>query len=163
MPMLRPDEFSVGALMNANPPSLLLPRDKYEHAALVVSTDVLIAICLDDDPYSAFRFFECRENEAWTGLLISDVTIELDASSLFDPNSVGFPLGTLIRQDQRLCVSAQRGDRFGGVRVPVQLDLCVGTPTISAGFYRWTIGLGSGRDRRILFTADRTPTGEEHA
>lgn len=163
MPMLRPDEFAVGALRDARAPCLLLPRDKYEHAALVVSPDALIAICLDEDPRSAFRSFACNDNDAWTGLLIPEVTLEVDVSTLFDPNSKGFPLGTLIRQDNQLSISARRGDGFGDLRVPVQLALGSGTATLSAGFYRWTIGLGSGRDRRVLFTADRTPKGGEHA
>ncbi len=45
--MLSAQEFTVGTLASAKPLSLMLPRTKSEHAALIAGTDQTpVAICL---------------------------------------------------------------------------------------------------------------------
>lgn len=75
--MLSASEFSVGCLADATGLSLVMPRNKYEDLCLVTSVNnVAVAICLDGD--QKFSSLPCADNEAWKGLIVPGVSIEVD-------------------------------------------------------------------------------------
>jgi hypothetical protein len=156
MAMLRPEDFLVATLKDSTGISLFLARHSYERSALVVrSSDHFVAVCLDKDPSSAFRSFECSGNDAWSGLLVPNISIEVDATKLCEPNVIEIPVGALIRHDDKLSIVTRHACGFGVPNiVPLYFGLQVSAPGLSAGFYKWTVGLGSGQDRRVLLDVD---------
>src|SRR5262245_969359 len=104
--MLSPHEFTVGTLAEAEPLSLMLPRTKYERTVLIgTSENGPAAVVLEGG--HRFRSFECRNATNWTGLLIPNVRVEVDETSLLDPGGYDAPFGAVVRSDTRLLVYAQ--------------------------------------------------------
>lgn len=151
--MLAAKEFTVGTLADAKPLSLVLPRKPHEGAFLVGRTEQgPAAVCLDGS--REYYFFMCSEIENRRGLLIPNVGVEIDETSLFDPQYASAKLGTIVRLDTRLVVCAGHptafGDPFG---VILESDLPP-THDLSAGFSRWQIVIGEGPDKRVLREID---------
>jgi hypothetical protein len=94
-----------------------------------------------------FVSFECTNNHAWGGILIPNVTIEVDERSITD----GAPLGTLVRSATRLDAITRHDGAFPR---PVKTPLLVGLQPCregsAAGFSKWRIILGEGINRREL-------------
>ncbi len=93
--MLLATQVFAGTLADVTALTLLLPRSRYEQAALIAPNgDKLFMIFLG--PQHQFQTFECSGNTHWKGLLIPGIEIEMDASSVFDPKSEDAPLGVMI-------------------------------------------------------------------
>jgi hypothetical protein len=138
--------------------TLFLPRTNYERTFVVASSDSgLIAVCLDRDSDMAFRTFNCTQNDVWKGLQIPNIRIEVELSSLFDPDERDFPLGSIIRRNTMLGISAKSADNIYAGRsklVPLIAGLPANGEGMSAGFRKWSVVLGAGNDCRRLFDMD---------
>lgn len=152
--MLSATEFTAGALADAKPLSLMLPRTKYESTVLVGSLqDKPAAVVLDGG--SPFIFFPSSENFSWRGLIIPDVMIEVDQESLFDPQSTTPRLGDIVRTSTQLAVCGKADGHFGRQgRVLLHDGLLPAGSEQSAGFSRWCVVIGAGADKRTLVEVD---------
>ena len=152
--MLRPDEFTVGALKDTTPLSLLLPRSKYEQPILVGGTeDEPIAVFIGDK--HAFHSFACAENDAWKGLIVPNVRIEADPDSLFS-DSDGIPVGALVREGDRLLLwGISKASGFpNAVGVELVCNLSPAPEHMRAAFSRWQIVIGEGNAQRTMKQVD---------
>ncbi|MCG8448335.1 MAG: hypothetical protein MI725_01990 [Pirellulales bacterium] len=152
--MLRPDEFTCGSIAEAVPPSLVLPRTKYEHALLIGELDGRVnAVFLDAN----FEYFAIEEGSDWAGLIVGNINLEVDESALFDPNDGTGSVGALLRRGEELCLLASSARRR-----PDPVTLLGGLPRLPpnerVGFYKWQITLGEGLDRRLLKPVDSRPS-----
>lgn len=149
--MLSPGEFSVGCIGDvATSLSLVLPRGRYEEPMLVTHAS--------GSPYAIFlagqhQFlgFECSGNDSWKGILIPNVTIEVDEDSIFDAEDIHSPAGTLVRKNTQLYLVTKGDGGFrGAIRTPLIVDLPSCRQSMAAGFTRWRIFLGEGTTKREL-------------
>jgi len=147
--MLSPKEFTVGNLEDAQPLSLMLPRDQFEATLLVGEFDQkVVAVFLDG--HLTFRYVDCEDNRNLSGLLIPNVRIEVDETSLVNPQAVPNRLGMIIRNDAGLSICA-RAERITLGMINVDLDTKLPAASgLSAGFSRWSVVIGEGRDKRVL-------------
>lgn len=153
--MLLPEEFTVGPIADAVPLTLMLPRSRYEHQFLIGGIpDDPVAVCFAEE--YRFRAFQCAGNDAHKGVLIARVTIEVDAESLFDPNSHDVPMGALIRRGTSLSVMAKMdGHGFHSAQsVTLVSGLTEARDGCAVGFRRWSVGLGRDENRRTLLDVD---------
>lgn len=154
--MLSLQEFSAGRLGDAQPMSLFLPGSKTDATTLVVGLKDarLLAVVLEGT--YAFKAFDCTENSAWRGMIIHPITIEVDQKGLIDLDRFDVPLGCVIRKGSTLSVAAHDE---GGFRTARKLALVEGLSPggggLEIGFTRWSVVIGSGQDKRVLFTVDR--------
>lgn len=153
--MLLPDEFTVGQLGDAVPLTLMLPRSEYEYHFLIGgSPGEPVAMCLSEG--QRYEAFKSAGNDAHKGMLIPNVRIEVDPSSVLDPNSQQVTLGVIIRQGMSMGVMAKlRGQGFySGQVVPLVSGLPEARDGHAVGFRRWAITLGADKNRRSLFEVD---------
>jgi hypothetical protein len=148
--MLSPTEFTIGTYESAKPLSLILPRAGYEIAALIGHINKAPAALLLSGQ-NAFQCFETAGKDEWRGLIIPNVRIELDETSVFEPNQISIPLGTLIRVDTRLTIWAKRDHSIGSSTSFTLHDELASINEFRAGFTRWQIVIGEGREKRVLW------------
>lgn len=144
--MLTPEEFTVGTLGDAVPLSLILPRNKYEATVLIGQfKNVPAAVFLDGQ--FAYHFFESADNTSWKGLIIPNVRVEVDETSVSD----GGALGSLIRKSTTLGIRAKRDRGFDDGATVALYDDLADAGDLRAGFHKWQIVIGTGMDKRILW------------
>ena len=158
--MLRPEEFAVGSFPEADADklTLMLPRRGSEETILIAgAAGGKIAVYLGQHKYNACP---CGDSDAWKGLLIRGVSIELDEASVFDPGHEDPPLGSLVREGTGLGIIAKIVDSHHIDRAE-PVVLVGGLPACrdrnSAGFRKWQIILGEDADKRVLASIDVTP------
>ena len=155
--MLRPDQIAGGYLADATGLTLVLPRTEFEKPFLVThATDPAMAVMLDTGE-RGFMSFASGDNCHWQGALIPGVAIELDETSLFDPQVEGMPAGGLVRIDKRLCIATALEANLFPVRphlVTLIEDLPMSGDGLQLGFRRWFIIIGHGETRRELHCVD---------
>jgi hypothetical protein len=97
-------------------------------------------------------WFESAGNEHWHGLLIPDVHIEIDETSIFDPRQLQAKPGAVVRKGTQLVAQAKANSihSFSGLEPVVLEDGLSPISEEAAGFFRWQIFLGSGRDKHVL-------------
>lgn len=152
--MLRPDEINVGSLADAQPLTLVLPRTKYEQPMLVTAdAEHRTAIFLGKD--HRFESFVCDTADNWKGLMVANVSLEIDETSVFDPESEYTPTGALVREQDRIAMAARGRDPHGfnhQVLVPLITGLPEAGERLRAGFRKWQVVLSQGEDKRVLQT-----------
>jgi hypothetical protein len=75
-------------------------------------------------------------------------------TSLFDPNYVTAPLGSIVRTDTRLVILAKTERSFGRhSQVTLESELPPASD-LSAASSKWRIIIGNGRDKRVLREID---------
>jgi hypothetical protein len=150
--VLTPFEFSVGAIADASGLTLLLPRTKGDEPMLVTTAGELpIAVFLGES--HTFEGFECGTADRWTGLLVPDVQIEIEETSVFDPQREYAPYGALVRTADNLSLAARLQDEYRIYRqhlVPLVTGLATCRGELSTGFRQWRIILGEGENKRTL-------------
>lgn len=154
--MLSPNEFTVGHLGAATSGlTLILPRGQYDQTILVTqSYGPPYAIFLREE---SFEGFECTGNDAWGGIIIPNVSIEMDETSIFDPQLLTAPLGTLVRRSTKLEIVTQATGRFRqAVKTPLIVGLDACPESMAAGFRRWAVYIGDGKTKRELIRVDLT-------
>lgn len=150
--MLSPEEFTVGDFASAQPGSLVLPRTKYEALALICEgggepTAVFLSGA------HAFRSFPSAGADNWQGVVIPDVRIEIDETSLFDPDRNGHALGVVCREETKLIVRTKAEHSFGR-SIPVVIQSGLSEARGSAAFTKWQIVIGHGDEKRVLHAVD---------
>ncbi|MBX9576109.1 MAG: hypothetical protein K2X07_10770 [Caulobacteraceae bacterium] len=157
--MLSPEEITVGNFASAQPGSLVLPRTKYEARALICEGDgEPTAVFLSGD--YAFRSFPSGGADNWKGVVVPDVRIEIDETSLADPDRNGHALGVVVREETKLIVRTMAEHCFGR-SVPVVIQSGLPEARGSAAFMKWQIVIGHGDEKRVLHKVDLAapPTG----
>jgi len=150
--MLSPHEISVGGFPEAEGLTLMLPRNKHDEPILIsAASGEKVAVYLGSHKYSACP---CGDSDGWKGLLIADVSIEVDEASVFDPDYEDAPLGALVREGPGLNIIAKLPDNHMINRAQ-PVALVAGLPAcrerVSAGFRKWRVVKGEGQDKRELF------------
>ena len=158
--MLKPSECFAGPISDATGMSLILPRNQYEHLALIVVSDgKKHAICLDGGDRELFLAFECEANDSWAGVHIPGVAIELDETSLFDMDGRYAPLGSMARRADNLSICVNYDGRTmgrGGTTLPIIAGLPPCAERSTACFQKWQIVLGEGEAKQVLHRVDVT-------
>jgi len=154
--MLSAGEFTVGSIGQANPLSLVLPRHDGEETLLIAQTPKGSPAAFFLSENNRYGWFESADNGYWHGLIIPNVRIELDLSSIFEPRRTGHKPGTAVRRGSQLIVQAKANSihSFNGLE-PIILEDSLWLTTEEeeiAGFHRWQVVLGSGQEKRILHT-----------
>lgn len=144
--MLSANEFTVGTLADATPLSLILPRTRYEETILIGTFKNGPAAVFLSERY-AFTFFPSADNFSWKGLIIPQVRVEVDETSITESAS----LGAIMRMDTRLVIRAKRDNSFDDRAVVTLQDGLVSTNKHKAAFVRWHIVIGEGVDKRVLW------------
>jgi hypothetical protein len=147
--MLSPHECSVGYISDAVGLTLILPRGGYENSFIVVATaESKFAIVLGGE--HRFRSFECSNNMSWAGLVIPNVAIEIDETSIVNAGPGSAPLGALVRAGTTLAIATKSDDRMGNHTVPVLTGLTPCRDDLAAGFKRWRVVIGEEQSKREL-------------
>lgn len=158
MTMLEGAEFFSGSLDDVNGLCLVMPRDEHEEFLLVVPGNPRTAIYLDGR--NKFQGFTYTSNDAWQGIIIPNVRIEVDVGSAFNADTGRAPYGAAIRRVDYLAVAAQIRSTDGfmnQIKVPVTSKLQPCAQGSAVGFHKWQIVLGEGQAKRVLKTFDLTP------
>lgn len=153
--MLAAHEFIVGNFANAAPLSLMLPRSAAEFPILVGHINGSPAGAILSEQYA----FECIEGDPsgnWAGLIVPDVRIEVDESSLFVADYTAGAPGSIIRADTRLLLRVNRERSNVSERAITLHEMLPSAGEYRAGFARWAVVIGSGYDKRTLWTANDT-------
>lgn len=154
--MLAAIEFSAGTIGEATPLTLVLPRSSYDPTALIgKSIDGGVPAIFFLDERHGFQWFECPDNAHWKGILVPNVTVEVDENTAFDPEMTWPKLGCVVRQDDRLVAIAKAshpGTFHGTQEIMLLDDLPSGSQKVA--FTRWQISLGKGIEKRILLVVD---------
>ncbi len=150
--MLALNQFHLGTLNDALPLSLVITEDRKrkflvggnqheKHAICVAGLDVGLAFKLD-----------ATEESNWRGLIIDNVSIEVDERRIEDPDRP--PHLSLVRTESKLFIVAQTG-------IPTSILIADGLisdrGTMRAAFSRWQITIGTGAENRVL--VERKPPG----
>ena len=150
--MLATNQFTVGSLADAQPLSLVMPRRPGGPFVLVGWRGEEVA-GLFVGPDNPFRFIRCAGTANWVGLIVSNVRVEVDPVSMFDPNYDDVPSGALVRRDTRLVAQAAR-ESMNGPLVVTLADELEDAGEQEAGFSHWQIVVGDGLDKQVLHTVD---------
>jgi len=149
--MLAANEFMVGSLGETTPLTLVLPYSEYGDAFLVGSSDgEPVAVCLGEG--SPFQAFKSAGNDSWGGLLIPGVHIEVAEKSAYDAMSRSLVFGAVICSGSGFMLNA-RSENLRSVVWPIVLGegSTAASPPCAAGFQKWSVMLGSGQEKRVLF------------
>lgn len=152
--MLFPHEFSVGCIGSATQLTLVLPVGEYDRACLVTfASGEPTAIFVDER--ESFPAFVCKKNTSWKGILVPNITIELDESALFDVVGWSPPLGMLVRREDGIFISARLEGRIPqNTLIPIMTGLPASQADMAAGFKKWKIVIGEGLSKRTLMNFD---------
>ncbi len=150
--MLTANQFTVGSLADALPLSLVMPRRPGGPFVLVGwRGEEVVGVFVG--PENRFRSIRCAGTANWVGLIVSNVRVEVDPISMFDPNYDDVPSGALVRRDTRLVAQAAR-ESMSGPLVVTLADELDDAGTEEAGFGHWQIVVGEGLDKQVLHTVD---------
>ena len=150
--MLSPEEFTVGNVEEAPPGSIVLPRGKYESVVLICEGDEEpVAVFLGAE--GGFRFFPAIGTDRWGGMIVLDVRIEVDETSLYNPETHGIHPGILVREGTKLFIRGTGQDTFGRSS-PVTVKSGLPEGSGGAAFTRWQVVVGRGDEKRVLYKVD---------
>lgn len=153
--MLSLEEFTGGPLSVAQPLALMLPHSRYGETFLVGQEDQgRIAVFIGEA--HKFESFICDTADNWSGLIINGVAIEVDESTVFDPDRDDEPLGSIVRRGTELCIYVRNQHGFGGRPIPLIGGLRALPERHRVGFTRWQIVIGERTEKRVLITIDVT-------
>jgi hypothetical protein len=158
--MLKPEDFVAGSFPEAAEDlTLILPRRAAEHRILITgATGDKIAVYLDRPGYEATP---CGDSRSRKGLVVPNVRIQVDETSLFDPDDDDAPFGALVREGRTLSVISRTTDGYHpshAEAVCLVNDLPPCADRVSVGFRRWSILLGEGEACRTLATVEAAPS-----
>lgn len=156
--MLSLNEFSAGQLKDVKELSLLLPRDQYEDTFLLAPYEGKINALVLDGPHK-YMSFDAATNTHYSGFIIPGVEIRVDEASVFNADNQQPTFGALIRKASQAFIVAQMHNQGfrETVRVPFMTELPSLSDSVSVGFYRWSVTIGAGHERRDLIKVDVSP------
>jgi hypothetical protein len=150
--MLSAREFSVGALADVQPSTLVLPLSNHDATFLIGNSETGMTAVFLDGPHK-FHGMQCEMNRDWKGLIVPNIYIEVDEKSVFDPALIGVPVGAIIRKSTRLDLRARMDRNFGSINIQLDTEL-VNAGDTGAGFSKWQVVIGESMSKRVLFKAD---------
>lgn len=140
MTFLDPALFVHLELADAHKPGLLLPIDKYG-APFVIgrSEDEMVAVFVGGD--YKFRTVFCKDASNWQGIFIENIEFRVDPSSAYSTGIGRGNVGSLVRNQDSLCLraAAERGMFHHGVNVTLREGLPLDEGSQAAGFLKWKI------------------------
>jgi hypothetical protein len=152
--MLAASEFSIGFIGGVEALTLVLPIEKHDQAFLIVPTA--------DGPIASTNFSPSRAagmrvtNESWWPRFRSKWISHRSTSHHFPVRAQWF-VGETVSSWRRALIECRSPSQL----FAISRDLVVCSRDLAAGFMRWQVTLGTGRDRRKLWTVDlRTKTSE---
>ncbi len=151
--MLSLSEFSCSPICDVRHLALILPRNEHEQRMILgTMSDRWVAVFIGEK----FRFecFEAGDNSNWAGLVVADISIEVDEETAFDPNQDHAPLGALLRQKAGLFIRASFGQAAGGAKICLVDGLSQIAESYGVGFLKWQVVVGRQAEKRILATID---------
>lgn len=150
--MLSPSEFTVGKVGNARPLSLILPIKKNEETLLIGQFNgTVVATFLSGQHKSLF--FESEGNTSWGGLIIPNVRIEVDETSVVDPHRADAPPLSVTRIDTRFVVTAKCERPFGDSKLVTLHDNLESAGEFQAAFTKWQIVVGEIQNKRTIWSS----------
>lgn len=149
--MLSPSEFFVGNVGSAKPLSLILPTGKYDETMLVGHVDGAAAAVFLSGTYKSI-FIESAGNDRWRGLIIPDVRIEVDETSVVGAGCNNEPFLSVVRTDKRLVIPAQRDHQFGASALITLHDDLASAGEFQAIFSNWQVVVGTDQNVRVLWS-----------
>ncbi|MCW2037725.1 hypothetical protein [Xanthomonas campestris] len=162
--MLSTHEFTVGKISQASPLTLVLPREPDEATMLVGHfSGEIVAVALTG--HYEWKHFEIKDNNAWAGLLVPDIRIEVDPLSAFIPSSSRPTLGTIVRRERELALAAKTENIHNYTKsdlITLEHGLLT-THDEKVGFFRWHVVIGTGTDKRVLHAVTRDTTPSRNA
>lgn len=150
--MLTVTQFTVGSLAQAQPLSLVLPRNEHEKPFIVgPGGGTRYAICLTEAGDLRFAGFSSGDAHNWRGMIVPDVQIEVDETSIYDTAYSDVRIGSLVRSGSTLSIAAKpEGWRGSHALFALVEGLPETVDGAGAGFTRWQIVIGAGIDKLIL-------------
>lgn len=150
--MLSPTEFTVGTFCQAVPLTLILPRTQYEETVIIGHIDKApVAVFLSGQ--HAFQYLSATGSTNWQGLIVPNIRVEVDETTVFDPHYNRASLGAVIRTDTRLVIRAKSERSSNSSTVITLHDELQYAGEFQAGFRRWQVVIGEGPDKRVLWQA----------
>lgn len=152
--MLSAKEFTIGTLADAKPGTLVLPKDQEGSAFMIGEINGEACAIFLSGKY-VFEGFLSAKVEDYSGIIIPNVSIEIDETSAIDPRAIPAVLGTVIRTKSTLGIRAKLDD-FSSRRTIVSWE--TNLPEIQnqeASFARWQMVLGTGQTKRVLMQFNR--------
>lgn len=149
--MISPDKFTVGTLGSAVPLSLILPRTQREGTAIIGIIHAAPAAVFLTGQH-AYQCIPSGGNDYWRGLIIPDVRIEVDETSVFDPDMVDPVFGSVVRSDTRLTVTARTQNTFRESTAITLQENLASAGDLRAAFMKWQVVIGEGADKRVLWS-----------
>ena len=147
--MISPELLTITSANHAGANSLFMPRHENEFHFLVVgNAGELKAIDVSKGQHR-FSAVDAIGASAWTGVMIQNVSFEVDLESVVDAYYATAPIGTLVRRENSLSILTQY-DRSTPYPVPLQSNLPLCEPHQGAAFKRWQIVIGSGDAKQVL-------------
>ncbi len=153
--MLTPDQISVRELGSIAEFGLLLPRNQYEATFLLCPAEAgPIAVYLEGK--HIFLSFHSSGTSNYSGVFVNSIRIEIDHTSVFDPDLDEVPLGSLIREADKLFIWTKCEERGFPRRLKVSLiaNLPECTEGKRAGFAKWHLTVGPDSNSQSLITVD---------
>lgn len=148
--MLSPDEFFSGYTGNTKPLSLILPIRNYDAPILIGKVDNdPIGVILGGSNKSTY--FKCEESSLLGGLIIPDVRVEVDETSIFDAGRIDPPALSVVRMDRVLSIVAKAYSNLHSWENVVLHDDLPKARDYTAGFKAWQVVLGNGSEKRVLW------------
>lgn len=157
MTYFMPNEILVGGIGSVSELALVLPRRKNDETLLISREgDACWATVLNPSRHRYRSFQISGDGASRKGLIVPEITIEVDQTSIFDTN-LEFKLGSMIRENGRLSILAQTHGAHGfaderNVQIMDGLRSCDSGQ--SAGFKKWRIVLGAVDRQRVLWEVD---------
>ncbi|MEH7846433.1 hypothetical protein [Rhizobium laguerreae] len=150
--MLSISEFFTGTISEASVGSFVLPRSKYDRCGIVTSfNDAPMFVILGDD--HRFQAFPSADNTSHKGLIVPDVGIEIDETSIAEHDSWDTPLGSIVCAEEEIGIRIAMIGQLSHGRSLAKLASKPPSP-VEASFSMWQITRVSGADKRILMKID---------
>lgn len=150
--MLALPEFFTGTLSEAPVGSLILPRSKNDRCGIIASfNDAPIFVILGDG--HRFQAFASADNSSHKGLIVPDVGIEVDETSIAEHDNWDTPLGSIVCAEEAIGIRIAAIGQLSKGRSLAKLASIPAT-SVEASFSRWQITRGNGADKRVLMTID---------
>lgn len=162
--MLSAHEFTAGKISQASPLTLVLPRQSDEITMLVGHFNgEIVAVALTGS--YEWRHFKVKDNNAWAGLLVPGVRIEVDPLSAYIPSGSRPTLGTIVRRERDLVLVAKTENIHNYTNSdPIILEReLMPTDDEQVGFRCWRVVIGTGTDKRVLHAVTRDTTQSRNA
>ncbi len=154
--MLSTELFTPGFPKDKSSPMFATSYTARCSAMLIIQTEGLTSVIhLDDD--ARFNCKELNIRYRIPGAYVPDVAFEVEQTTIYNPDSEGPKLGSLIRRDSELHLVAEYSDSSGFLDtslIPVLENLLETDDGHDIGFTGWRLVVGKGNEKCELYRRD---------